>query len=125
LPVRTIAIVIFIMASNDTEVFRSHCWEDDGSFHVVCIFVITISIACGLITLLCTYRILSLLVQSFREDTDVHENVKMYTLQPKPNRTKFGEEEEEERHQGLNHIATVESIIVDKDQELKGSQCLC
>ena len=29
---------------------------------------------------------------------------------------KFGEEEEEERHQGLNHIATVESIIVDKDQ---------
>jgi len=60
----------------------SHCFEPDGSFHVVCMFVIGVSIFCGAISLICTLKVVKMIVQIVREPDNVRENVKMYKLQP-------------------------------------------
>ena len=44
----------------------SHCWEPDGSFHVVCIFVIAVSILCGLVTIVSVYRIFQMVMAAIR-----------------------------------------------------------
>ena len=44
----------------------SSSWETDGSFHSVCIFVITVSIVCGILTLISVYRIVQMLLDMFR-----------------------------------------------------------
>ena len=44
----------------------SHCFEPDGSFHVVCMFVIGVSIFCGLISLICTWKVIKMCIQIIR-----------------------------------------------------------
>ena len=44
----------------------SHCWEPDGSFHVVCMFVIGASSVCGVITIFSVYRIILMVISAIR-----------------------------------------------------------
>eukprot|EP00092_Neocalanus_flemingeri_P030461 GFUD01033067.1.p2 GENE.GFUD01033067.1~~GFUD01033067.1.p2 ORF type:complete len:138 (+),score=39.18 GFUD01033067.1:279-692(+) len=59
----------------------SHCWEPDGSFHSVCIFVIGMSIVCGIVTVISVYRIGQMVIASVRDPENIHETLKMYKLQ--------------------------------------------
>ena len=44
----------------------SHCWGPDGSFHVVCMFVMGVGVVCALVTLVCFYKIYSIVHRSRR-----------------------------------------------------------
>merc|ERR1719452_185462 len=86
----------------------SHCWEPDGSFHVVCIFVISVSIVCGLVTFISVYRIVQMVMASLREPENIHETLKMYKLQPLA-----GSSTTMSRNctaENLNSIETVETV---------------
>ena len=56
----------FLNSSLSSSSSSSHCWEPDGSFHSVCIFVITVSVVCGVITIISVYRIILLMLDMFR-----------------------------------------------------------
>ena len=49
-----------------SEGFKSHCWEPDGSFHIVCIFVIGMSSVCVILTAIAVYRIGEMVLQLIR-----------------------------------------------------------
>merc|ERR1719376_2054994 len=70
--------------SSSSSSSSSHCWEPGGSFHSVCIFVITVSVVCGVITIISVYRIILMLLDMFREPEDINETIKMYKLRPIP-----------------------------------------
>eukprot|EP00091_Calanus_sinicus_P014642 TRINITY_DN32264_c0_g1_i1.p1 TRINITY_DN32264_c0_g1~~TRINITY_DN32264_c0_g1_i1.p1 ORF type:complete len:112 (-),score=19.58 TRINITY_DN32264_c0_g1_i1:77-412(-) len=53
-----------------SEGFESHCWEPDGSFHSVCIFVIGMSSVCVILTVIAVYRIGEMVLQLVREGPD-------------------------------------------------------
>ena len=44
----------------------SHCWEPDGSFHSVCIFVLSVSALCSIATVATVYRIVIMIMQALR-----------------------------------------------------------
>ena len=44
----------------------SHCWEEDGSFHSVCIFVLSVSGFCSLAAIFTVYRIVRLIIEAVR-----------------------------------------------------------
>ena len=52
--------------NNQTIGFKSHCWEDDGSFHAVCIFVIGMSLVCAIIVTMSVIRISQLVMEMYR-----------------------------------------------------------
>ena len=54
------------LENNTHTSYSSHCWEPDGSFHAVCIFVISISIVCGIITIFSVYRIAQMVAAAMR-----------------------------------------------------------
>ena len=57
------------MMSNVTDTVTrsgSHCWEPDGSFHVVCLFVIVVSTVCFFISVLSVYRIIMLVLAGWK-----------------------------------------------------------
>ena len=45
----------------------SHCWED-GSFHSVCIFVISVSLVCSLVTVVTAWRVAVMVASALRSD---------------------------------------------------------
>merc|ERR1711874_615292 len=101
----------------------SHCWEPDGSFHSVCIFVITVSVVCGLITFISVYRIVLMVLDMFREPENINETIKMYKLQPIPTISR-----QSTAPQHLNSIETVETItckVAEEDTRTGRSDCLC
>ena len=49
-----------------SEGFKSHCWEPDGSFHIVCIFVIGMSSVCVILTAIAAYRIGEMVLELIR-----------------------------------------------------------
>ena len=51
--------------SNSTST-TSHCWEPDGSFHSVCIFVLSVSALCTIATIATVYRIVIMIMQALR-----------------------------------------------------------
>merc|ERR1719186_330942 len=88
----------------------SHCWEPDGSFHVVFpgVFVIAVSILCGLVTIVSVYRIVQMVMASIREPENIHSTLKMYKLQPIQ-----GSSSTMSRNctaENLNSIETVETV---------------
>ena len=44
----------------------SHCWEEDGSFHSVCIFVLAVSGVCSLATFITVYRVIQMIIAAIR-----------------------------------------------------------
>ena len=44
----------------------SHCWEEDGSIHNVCIFVFVCSGVCSLATVITVYRVILMIIQAVR-----------------------------------------------------------
>lgn len=44
----------------------SHCWEEDGSFHSVCIFVLSVSGVCTLATIITVYRVIQMIIAAVR-----------------------------------------------------------
>ena len=55
------------LSTNSTNEWRgSHCWEPDGSFHVVCMFVITMAVICFFVTSIMVFRIAKMLIMSFK-----------------------------------------------------------
>ena len=44
----------------------SHCWEEDGSLHSVCIFVFVCSGVCSLATVITVYRVILMIIQAVR-----------------------------------------------------------
>ena len=44
----------------------SHCWEPDGTFHSVCIFVLSVSALCSIATIVTVYRIVIMIMQAIR-----------------------------------------------------------
>ena len=46
----------------------SHCWEQDGSFHSVCIFVISVSLVCSLVTVVTAWRVAAMVASALRSD---------------------------------------------------------
>merc|ERR1719370_246612 len=97
----------------------SHCWEPDGSFHSVCIFVITVSVVCGVITIISVYRIILMLLDMFREPEDINETIKMYKLQPIPTISR------QSTAPNLNSIETVETITCKIGEETKPGRTDC
>merc|ERR1711962_1551544 len=59
----------------------SHCWEEDGSFHVVCMFVIAISCVCFFITVLSVYKIIILIYSSCKDAS----SLEMTSMTTNPN----------------------------------------
>jgi len=51
----------------------SHCWEEDGSLHSVCIFVFVCSGVCSLATVITVYRVILMIIQAVRPrvNTDI------------------------------------------------------
>jgi len=58
------ALMAATNATGSYEHHGSHCWEEDGSFHVVCMFVIAISCVCFFITVISVYKIIILVYSS-------------------------------------------------------------
>eukprot|EP00092_Neocalanus_flemingeri_P095196 GFUD01121107.1.p1 GENE.GFUD01121107.1~~GFUD01121107.1.p1 ORF type:complete len:130 (-),score=28.21 GFUD01121107.1:114-503(-) len=105
----------------------SHCWEPDGSFHSVCMFVIGVSIACGIVTVISVYRIIHMVLAMVREPEDIHETLKMYKLQPiQGSSTTISRKS---TALNLNSIETVETVtcrLGEEDVTGKGRvECLC
>ena len=44
----------------------SHCWEEDGSIHSVCIFVLSVSGVCTIATMLTVYRVIQMILAAVR-----------------------------------------------------------
>merc|ERR1712107_566242 len=88
----------------------SHCWEEDGSFHVVCMFVIAISCVCFFITVLSVYKIIILIFSSCKENEDIHSTMKKYKLAPMPRDA--SSLEMTSMTTNPNHIDMVESVRV-------------
>ena len=44
----------------------SHCWEPDGTFHSVCIFVLSVSALCSIATFVTVYRVVIMIMQAIR-----------------------------------------------------------
>ena len=44
----------------------SHCWEPDGTFHSVCIFVLSVSALCSIATVATVYRLGIMIMQALR-----------------------------------------------------------
>ena len=44
----------------------SHCWEPDGTFHSVCIFVLSVSALCSIATIVTVYRVVIMILQAVR-----------------------------------------------------------
>jgi len=108
--------------TNVTDTYTSHCWEPDGSFHIVCIFVILVSSCCFFITVLSVYRIFKLISSSFSENEDFNESIKMYKLQP------VSSESDVSVQRSLvnpNTIETVESVECRVREEQCGTDCIC
>lgn len=106
----------------------SHCWEPDGSFHSVCIFVIGVSIVCGIVTVISVYRIVQMVMAAIREPENIHETLKMYKLQPLA-----GSSTTMSRNctaENLNSIETVETVTCRLGEEERETSrgradCLC
>jgi len=106
----------------------SHCWEPDGSFHSVCIFVIGVSIVCGIVTVISVYRIVQMVMAAIREPENIHETLKMYKLQPLA-----GSSTTMSRNctaENLNSIETVETVTCRMGEEERETSrgradCLC
>ena len=58
------AAAMATLQANVTVEQGSHCWEPDGSFHVVCMFVIAVSCVCAFITVISVYKIVILVYSS-------------------------------------------------------------
>jgi len=104
----------------------SHCWEEDGSFHVVCMFVIAISCVCFFITVLSVYKIIILIYSSCKENEDIHSTMKKYKLAPMPRDA--SSLEMTSMTTNPNHIEMVESVRVsihDKEDQTAVRECIC
>merc|ERR1711974_387061 len=121
--VATSALVAASNATGTSEHHGSHCWEEDGSFHVVCMFVIAISCVCFFITVISVYKIIILVYSSCKENEDIHSTMKKYKLAPMP-RDASGLE----MTSIPNHIEMVESVRVsihDKEDQTAVRECIC
>ena len=55
----------------------SHCWEEDGSIHSVCIFVLSVSGVCTIATMLTVYRVIQMILAAVRYGSyNIHKSVK-------------------------------------------------
>ena len=63
-----------------SEGFKSHCWEPDGSFHSVCSFVIGMSSVCVILTVIAVYRIGEMILQLIRQVKDDFASIRLLNL---------------------------------------------
>lgn len=123
------------MMSNVTDTVTrsgSHCWEPDGSFHVVCLFVIAVSTVCFFISVLSVYRIIMLVLAGWKENADIHSTIKMYKLAPMSRdmsnmeMTTLGHSVSQSSNP--NSIETVESVqcrLPDREEGPSKGECIC
>ena len=52
--------------NNSSSSSGSHCWEPDGTFHSVCIFVLSVSALCSIATIVTVYRVVIMIMQAVR-----------------------------------------------------------
>jgi len=120
------ALMAATNATGSYEHHGSHCWEEDGSFHVVCMFVIAISCVCFFITVISVYKIIILVYSSCKENEDIHSTMKRYKLAPMA-RDASGLEMTS-MTTNPNHIEMVESVRVsihDKEDQTAVRECIC
>ena len=55
----------------------SPCWEDDGTFHAVCIVVISVGIVVAIVTFMCTRQIIKLCLKLRSDGEKVELEMKM------------------------------------------------
>ena len=52
--------------NQNSSISGSHCWEPDGTFHSVCIFVLSVSALCSIATIVTVYRVVIMIMQAVR-----------------------------------------------------------
>ena len=62
----SISILSESLKQNSSQSSSSHCWEEDGSFHSVCIFVLAVSGVCSLATFITVYRVILMIIAAVR-----------------------------------------------------------
>ena len=67
-----------------SEGFKSHCWEPDGSFHSVCSFVIGMSSVCVILTVIAVYRIGEMVLQLIRQVKGYVASIRLLNLSMQP-----------------------------------------
>merc|ERR1711915_790971 len=105
--------------------YSSHCWEPDGSFHAVCIFVISISSVCGIITIFSVYRIAHMVAAALREPENIHSTLKMYKLQTvQGSNTTLSMQSTQPKLDTIETMAAETCIVSTTGKELDGN-CFC
>jgi len=117
------------LQANVTVEQGSHCWEPDGSFHVVCMFVIAVSCVCAFITVISVYKIIILVYSSCKENENIHSTIKMYKLAPMArDASGLTMSGMEGMTTNPNHIEMVESVRVHISEKEEGPavrECIC
>ena len=57
---------VVLETNNNSSSPASHCWEPDGTFHSVCIFVLSVSALCTIATIVTVYRVVIMILQAVR-----------------------------------------------------------